>query len=112
MPFFSCFNFGVDVMENMLIAHSIPYAKYVAYGVYIGEVIAPIFLIFRRFIKIASIIIVINMSMAILLVYRDAIFTLGNHAGWTLEVPMLYLLMAIILVLLKEEKPLKRKKKK
>jgi uncharacterized membrane protein YphA (DoxX/SURF4 family) len=112
MPFFSCFNFGIDVMENMLIAHSIPYAKYVAYSVYIGEIIAPIFLIFRQFIKIASTIIVINMSMAILLVYRDALFTLGNHGGWTVEVPMLYLLMAITLILLKEEKPLKRKRKK
>jgi len=102
LPFFSCFNFSVDVMESMLIAHSIPYAKHLSYGVYLAEVVAPIFLIFGHYIKIASAVIVFNMSMAIFLVYRDAIFTLGNHNGWTLEVPMLYFMMAITLVFVKK----------
>jgi putative oxidoreductase len=108
IPFFSCFNCGVDVMENILIANSIPYAKYVAYGVYLGEVVAPIFLIFHRYVKIASTIIVLNMSVAIFLVYRDALFSIGKDGAWSAEVPMIYLIMALTLVFLKEEKKTKK----
>jgi len=102
LPFFSCFNFGADVMEGILIAYSIPYAKHLSYGVYLAEVVAPIFLIFGRHIRVASAIIVCNMSMAMLLIYQGKLFTLGNHGAWRLEVPMLYFIMAMTLVVVKK----------
>jgi putative oxidoreductase len=104
MPFCACFNYGVNSMENMLVSYTLPYTKQVIYGVYVAEVVAPIFLIFGRYIKIASVIIAINMLIGMFLVYRDTFFILGKGGSWSVEVPMLYLLIAVTLVLGKEKR--------
>jgi putative oxidoreductase len=88
----------------MLLGINVPYAKYVSYGVFIGEVVAPLLLIFGQYIKVSSSIVAFNMFVAIVLVHKDTIFTLGEHGGWSIEVPMLYLVIALALIFWKEEK--------
>lgn len=91
---------GIESIERMLNKLTIPYAEYVAYGVYIGEVIAPLMLIFNHFIRIALILISINMLVAIVLADRTSILSLGHHGAWSIETPMLYLVISITLFLL------------
>ena len=93
---------GVDFITPLLEAYSIPYAEYLAYGVYIGEVIAPVLLISGYYIRVAGGVIVLNMLVAIFLVHQNEIFTLTEHGSWSLEIPMLYLIIGLALLLSKE----------
>jgi len=93
---------GEAIHRSMVIGVLEPYAQYVADAVYIGEVIAPIFLIFGYYIRLASAIIVVNMLVAIFLADRNSLFTLGVDGSWGVEVPVLYGLMASTLMLQKD----------
>ncbi len=92
---------GVDYIEKILVALKVPYSHYLQYGVYIGEVVAPILLIFGKYIRISGAIIAFNMLVAIYLVNKDTIFTLGEHGAWSIELPMLYLVGGLTLALWK-----------
>jgi len=88
---------GTAFIEKMLTNANIPYAKYITYGVFIGEVLAPILLIIGRYVKIAGGIIAFNMLVAIFLVHRDTIFTLSEHGGWSIELQLLYFIAGLTL---------------
>lgn len=91
---------GTEFITQMLNDANVPYAKYVTWGVFIGEVLAPIMLIIGRYIKLAGLIIVFNMLAAIILAHKDSIFTLSEHGGWSIELQVLYLVAALSLVFL------------
>jgi len=95
---------GTAFIEKMLLAQKIPYSQYIQYGVYIGEVVAPLFLILGKFMRISGAVIAINMVVAIFLVHQKALFTLGEHGAWSIEVPMLYLIMALSVAMWQKEK--------
>ena len=88
---------GTAFIEKMLTHANIPYAKYITYGVFIGEVLAPILLIIGRYVKIAGGIIAFNMLAAIFLAHKDTIFTLSEHGGWSIELQVLYLIAGVTL---------------
>ena len=92
---------GTEFIEKMLVASKVPYSEYVQYGVYIGEVIAPILLIFGQYMRISGAIVAFNMFVAIFLVHQNTLFTLGEHGAWSIEVPMLYLVAGLTLALSK-----------
>lgn len=71
-----------------------------AYLVYIGEVLAPLMIIFGYFNRLGAIIIVINMLFAMLLVHIPQLFTLTDNGGWALELQGMYLLGAVAIALL------------
>ena len=91
---------GTEFIQQMLEKANVPYAKYVTYGVFIGEVIAPIMLIINRYIKIAGTIIAFNMLAAIFLAHKDTVFTLSEHGGWSIELQMLYFIGGLSIALL------------
>jgi len=90
---------GTGFIEKMLTNANIPYAKYITYGVFIGEVLAPILLIIGRYVKIAGGIIAFNMLAAIFLAHKDTIFTLSEHGGWSIELQVLYFIAGLTLFL-------------
>ena len=71
-----------------------------AYGVYIGEVLAPLLLIVGAWTRLAAIIIVVNMLFALYLVHAADMFTLSKTGGWALELQGMYLFSAIAVALL------------
>src|SRR5688572_2025110 len=73
---------------------------FIAYGAYIGEVLAPLMLILGIFTRIGALLIVVNMIFAILLAHANDIFTLGKHGGWAIELQGFYLFSAIALYFL------------
>lgn len=90
---------GTDFIQSMLEKANVPYAKYITYGVFIGEIIAPVLLIIGRYVKIAGGIIAFNMLVAIFLAHKDTIFTLSEHGGWSIELQMLYFIAGLTLFL-------------
>ena len=89
---------GVDAIEGMLAQHGLPAA--LAYGAYVGEVVAPLFVIVGLFTRPAALIIAVNMLFAIGLAHADQIFQLGKQGGWALELQGLYLFGALAIALL------------
>ncbi|CAA6822016.1 MAG: Membrane protein containing DoxX domain [uncultured Sulfurovum sp.] len=98
---------GVGNIVNMLNKMDVPYAQYVAYAVYVGEVFAPLLIIFNHYLRIALILIAINMVVAIVLAHGTSIMTLNDHGAWSIETPMLYLVVAITLFFLNTPPKLK-----
>lgn len=71
-----------------------------AYGVYIGEVLAPVLLIIGLFTRPAAIVVAINMLFAIFLVHAGEIGQISKTGGWAIELQGMYLLAAIAVALL------------
>lgn len=87
---------GISWMGGMLNAVGLP--AFVGYGVYIGEIIAPILLVIGFRTRIAGLIVAFNMFMAVFLANRSKIFVLKEAGwGWAIELEMLFLLGAITL---------------
>jgi len=72
----------------------------VAYGVYVGEILAPILLIVGVWTRAAAIVIVINMIAAVLLAHRGELFSLGQQGGYALELQAMFLFTAVAVALL------------
>jgi putative oxidoreductase len=71
-----------------------------AYGVYIGEVLAPLMVILGIFSRIGGLLVVANMIVAIVLVHAGQLFTLGKAGGWALELQGFYLFCGLAIYFL------------
>nr|HET7860438.1 DoxX family protein [Caldimonas sp.] len=70
-----------------------------AYGVYVGEIVAPILLIIGVWTRLAAILIAINMVVAVLAAHTADLFSLGEQGGYALELQAMFLFVAIALAL-------------
>ena len=89
---------GIGWLEGMLQGAGVP--AFVAYGVYIGEVVGPIMLLIGWYARIGALFIAINMAVAFLLVHLGQLFMLTDNGGWQLELQGMYLMTAVALALL------------
>ena len=89
---------GTDFIEQTLINNGLP--TYLAYGVYIGEIIAPFFLIIGYFTRFFAFVIIINMFVAIYLIHPNDIISLKNNGGLILELHYFYILTSLLVVFL------------
>lgn len=74
--------------------------QYVAYGVYIGEVLAPILLIVGLWTRPAAFVIVINMVVAVWLAHTGDLTKLAPTGGWALELQGMFLFTAFAVMFL------------
>jgi len=74
--------------------------EFLYYGVFIGEVIAPVLLIAGFQSRIAGLIIAGNMVFAVYLVHMGELFSLSSHGGWELELQAFYLLAGLCVAFL------------
>ncbi|WP_051244633.1 DoxX family protein [Azohydromonas australica] len=74
--------------------------SFVAYGVYIGEVVAPLLLIAGLCTRSAAAVVAINMLFAFALVHTGDLFNLSKTGGWALELQGLYFFTALAVALL------------
>lgn len=73
--------------------------SFIAYGVYVGEVVAPLLLL-GYWTRVGGLIIVINMLVAIGLVHMGQLATLAGTGGWALELQGMFLGTALAIMLL------------
>jgi len=81
---------GIGFVEQQVASAGLP--SLVAYGVYVGEVIAPLLLIVGFLTRPAALIVAFDVMGAILLARRDAVTAIGPGGGWEIEAEMLFLL--------------------
>jgi putative oxidoreductase len=89
---------GVGLIAGMLAKAGLPAAF--GYLVYIGEVVAPLLILIGLFTRVAALIVVVNMIVALLLVHTGQFFSLSNTGGWALELQGMYMGSAVALALL------------
>jgi len=88
---------GIGGIENMLEANGLP--SFIAYGVFLGEILAPIMLILGYRVKMAAILILGTMAFILTFPYADKIFTITKHGAWAIELHMFYILGSIAIFL-------------
>ena len=89
---------GVGGIKSMLAKAGMP--EFLAYGVYVGELIVPLFIIIGLYARVASLVLAFNMFVAILLAYGGSLFALGKHGGLLIELPLFYLLLSFVIFFL------------
>ncbi|MGA2614781.1 MAG: DoxX family protein [Spirochaetia bacterium] len=89
---------GIPMIQGAVTGFHMP--AFVAYGVYVGEVVAPLFIIAGLWTRIASLVVVFNMIMAILLEAHRNAFVLQRTGAWGLEAEAFYLLTALVIFLI------------
>ena len=82
-------------IADMLAHANLPAA--LAWGAYVGEILAPILLIIGVWTRLAAVLIVINMIVAVLTAHTGQLFSLGREGGYALELQAMYLFVAIAL---------------
>ncbi len=89
---------GIDPITGLVTAMGLP--AFVAYGVYVGEIVAPVLVIVGWYSRLGSLLIAINMVFALALAHRAELFKLAPSGGYALELQVLYLVVALALVLM------------
>jgi putative oxidoreductase len=89
---------GVGSIESMLAFRGLP--ESIAWGVYLGEVIAPLLLIAGSYSRLAGLIIAVNMVFAVFLVHMGHLFMFTQTGGWRLELQAFFLFGAVAIMLL------------
>lgn len=86
---------GIDFIGQAVQAAGLPSA--LAYGVYVGEVVAPLMVIAGMYARIGAAIIAINMAVALFLVHASELLKLNDQGGWAIELQALMLFSAVAL---------------
>jgi putative oxidoreductase len=89
---------GIAGIQGMVSAAGWP--TFVAYGVFMGELIAPILLIIGLYTRPAALIAAVNMLVAIALAHSSQLFGFTNSGGWQLELQGLFLFGSLSIALL------------
>lgn len=89
---------SLDFISKQLSSNSLPQA--LAYGVYLGEVIAPLMIILGFFSRLGGLLVFGNMVFALILAHRSQLFTLTTSGGWALELQGFYLFSGLAVLFL------------
>ena len=89
---------GIGFVSKVVADAGLP--AWVAYGVYIGEVVAPLAMIVGVWTRVAALLVALNMAVAVALVHRADLLRLGEGGGWALELQGMFLLSALAVALI------------
>ena len=87
---------GTGGIEQMLAGMELP--SFIVYGVYMGEVIAPLLIIIGYGTRLAAAIFAFNMIVAVGMAHAGDIFSINAAGGWAIELHGLYFFGAIALI--------------
>ncbi|HAQ26284.1 MAG TPA: GntR family transcriptional regulator [Pseudomonas sp.] len=89
---------GVGGIAGMLGSQGLP--GFLAYGVYLGEVVGPVLVIIGLYTRVGAVLIIGNMLVALALAHSQELFSLGSMGGWALELQGMFLFGAVAIALL------------
>ncbi len=88
---------GIGPIVGMLESSGLP--GFIAYGVLVGEVVAPLMLIVGFRTRLAGAIFAFNMVVAVSMAHLGDIFTLVPMGGWALELQGAYFFGGVVLAI-------------
>lgn len=71
-----------------------------AYLVYVGEVVAPLMVLFGIMTRPAALVIAVNMVFAVVLAHMGDLFSITKTGGWALELQGMFFIAAVAVALL------------
>lgn len=89
---------GIGGVEGLLVMKGLP--AFLAWGVYVGEVLAPLLLIAGVYTRMAAALVAINMLVAVALAHLSHLEQFTNSGGWRLELQAMFLVAAIAVLML------------
>lgn len=90
--------YGINSIISMVVHHGMP--SFVAYGVFVGEIIVPLMFIFGILVRPAALIFCATMLFAWLITQPGVIFTLTKVGAWGLENIAVYFFAGLAIALL------------
>ncbi|WP_027013916.1 DoxX family protein [Comamonas composti] len=88
---------GIGGIESMVSATGLP--GWLAYGVYIGEVVAPLLLLVGLWVVPAALVVAGNMLVAFVLVHTSQVLQLNSSGGWMLELQAFFFVCALVVAM-------------
>lgn len=88
---------GIGFIEGMLVNKGLP--GFLAYGVYITEIVAPILVIIGYRARLGSLILISGLLFAMFLVHSADIFQLNKAGGWGVELLGLFISGALAIAI-------------
>lgn len=89
---------GIGFIKQVVVSAGFP--EFFAYGIFIGEVIAPLLLIIGYKTKWAAYILSFNMLVAIILVHSADVLKLTSNGAWAIETQMFYVVTGLVIAFL------------
>jgi len=89
---------ALDWIGGTLTAYGMP--AFFSYGVYVGEILAPLMIIIGVYTRPGGWFIFINMVFALFLAHTGDFFTVSEHGGWAVELQWFYLIGGLVVALL------------
>lgn len=89
---------GTEFIQGLLVEHGLP--AFVAYGVYLGEVVAPLLMIVGVFTRLASVVVIGTCLMVIFLLHMGDFFSVNQFGAWAVEGVGVYLFASIAIMFL------------
>lgn len=86
-------NFGIEYINGLLDQYGLP--TFLGYGVFVGELIAPILIIFGFRTKLAGLVFAINCFVAILMDRLPYVLNLNEHGGWAIGLIFIYMMFGV-----------------
>lgn len=87
--------FGIDYIKDLVSQYGLP--TFISYGVFIGEIIAPILIIIGFRTKLAGLVFAVNCFVAILMDRLPDVLSLNEHGGWAIGLIFIYMMFGIAL---------------
>lgn len=84
---------GVSFISSLLSDYGLP--NFLSYGVYVGEILAPLLIIIGYRTKIAGLVFALNCLVAILMVQLPNFFSLNEFGGWYVGPIVIYFIFGL-----------------
>lgn len=84
---------SLGFIANSLAGVGLP--EFIAYGVYLGEVVGPIMILLGYRARIGGLLVVFNMLFAMGLVHSSELFALTDQGTWAIETQLFFLLSGL-----------------
>ena len=84
---------GYAAIQSILAGAGLP--GFLAYGVFFGEIVAPVLIILGFRARLASTVLAFNILVAVLLAHSKDVFALNQFGGWMIELQAFYFFCAI-----------------
>lgn len=89
---------SLEWIGGTLTAYGLP--TVLAYGVYVGEILAPLMLILGVYARLGGWLIVVNMIFALFLAHSSELLSLSEHGAPAVELQIFYLMGGLVVALI------------
>lgn len=89
---------AIDHIQGLLTERGLP--GFMVYGAFVGELLAPAFIIIGLFTRASAVVVALTMVFALYLVHPHELFAVTERGIWAIELQAYFMIVAIAVALL------------